>query len=161
MGYFEILLLLHIFGAIIGFGPTYAFAVLGPLSGKLEGPQSIALLKGIIAIEKKLVLPTAIVVQPLTGVLMIFESGRDNNFFEHEWLWIAILLYIITFYMAVFVQTPTVEKVVELAEGGNAGNEEFLGGIKRIQTLGPMITLALTTIVFLMITKPGGPDSFF
>lgn len=161
MGYFEILLLIHIAGAIIGFGPTYGFAVLGPLSGKLEGPQSLGILKGIVAIERKLVIPVATVFQPLTGVLMIFETGRHENFFTYEWLWIAILIYIATYYLAVFVQAPTIEKIIELAEGGHAGSEEFMGHVDKTKKLGPVITLALTVIVFLMITKPGGPDSFF
>jgi uncharacterized membrane protein len=161
MGWFEFLLLIHIFGAIIGFGPTYAFAILGPLSGKLEGPQSLGALKGIVAIERKLVVPVATVVQPLTGVLMIFETNRNENFFSHEWLWIGILLYIVTYYSAVFQQTPAVEKLIELAESGQAGSEEFLATVKKTQKLGPLITLSLTVIVFLMIAKPGGPDGFF
>lgn len=161
MGWFELMLLLHIAGAIIGFGPTYAFAILGPLSGTLEGPQSLGALKGILAIEHKLVMPVATVVQPVTGAVMIFQSNRDENFFSHEWLWIAILLYIATYYTAVFRQTPTVHKVVELAESGQAGSEEFLALVNKMKKLGPMITLALTIIVFLMITKPGSPEGFF
>jgi uncharacterized membrane protein len=161
LGYFEILLLIHIAGAIIGFGPVYAFAVLGPLSGNLEGPQSVGALKGIVAIERRLVLPIATVIQPLTGVLLIFESGRNENFFDNEWLWISIVLFILTYYTAVFVQTPTVEKIIELAESGKAGSEEFMAKVKKTQRLGPLITLSLSTIVFLMITKPGGADSFF
>jgi uncharacterized membrane protein len=161
MGWFEFLLLVHILGALIGFGPTYAFAVLGPLSGKLEGPQSLGVLKGILAIERKLVIPIATLVQPLTGVLLIFASHRNENFLDNEWLWISILLYIATYYTAVFVQTPALEKLVHMAESGEAGSEEFLATVKKTQKFGPLITLALTAIVFLMITKPGAPDSFF
>ena len=161
MGWFEFLLLVHILGALIGFGPTYGFAVLGPLSGKLEGPQALGALKGIIAIERRLVMPVATVTQPLTGLLLIFESGRNENFFSHEWLWIAILVYIGTYYTAVFQQTPAVEKVIELAESGQAGSEEFLANVQKTKKLGPAITLTLTLIVFLMITKPGSPEGFF
>lgn len=161
MGWFELLLLLHIFGAIIGFGPTFAFALLGPLSGKLEGPQSLGVLKSIVAIERKLVIPVATVVQPLTGVLLIFEAGRNNNFFSHEWLWIALLIYIANYYMAVFVMTPATHKVIELAESGQAGSEEFLGNVAKMKKLGPIITLGLVVIMFLMIAKPGSPDGFF
>ena len=161
MGWFEFLLLVHILGALIGFGPTYGFAVLGPLSGKLEGPPALGVLKGIVAIERKLVMPVATVTQPLSGVLLIFASGRNENFLSHEWLWIGILLYIATYYTAVFQQTPAVERIIELAESGQAGSEEFMASVKKTQKLGPLITLALTAIVFLMITKPGGPDGFF
>lgn len=161
MGWFEFLLLIHIAGAIIGFGPTYAFAVLGPLSATLEPPQRLGVLKGVLAISKRLVIPVATVVQPLTGVLLIFESSRNENFFSHEWLWISILLYVVVFYLAVLVQRPNVAKIVELAEGGKAGSEEFQGRVERSKKLGPVITLGLTLIIFLMITKPGSAEGFF
>lgn len=161
MGYFELLLVIHIAGAIIGFGPTYAFAVLGPMSGKLEGPQSVGVLKGIIAIEKRLVVPVATVVQPLTGILLIFESGRNKNFFSNEWLWIALVIYIAMYYIAVFQQTPAIEKLVELAESNEAGTPGFMALVAKTKMLGPVLTIGLTVIVFLMIAKPGAPEGFF
>lgn len=161
MGWFELWLLLHIAGAIIGFGPTFGFGVLGPLSGKLQGPQAVGILKGIVAIERKLVIPVATVIQPGTGILLIFASGRNENFFTHEWLWISILLYIAIYYTAVFVQAPAIEKVIELAEGGNAGTPEFQTTVTKTQKIGPLIALGLVVIIFMMIAKPGGPDGFF
>ena len=161
MGYFEFLLLIHIAGAIIGFGPAFAFGVLGPVSAKLEPPQRIGILKGMIAISRRLIIPVAAFFQPVSGVLLIFESGRNENFFEHEWLWISILLYVVTFYLAVLVQRPNVERIVTLAEEGEAGTEEFQGRVRKAQKLGPVIILSLTIIVFLMITKPGAPEGFF
>ena len=161
MSFFELLLLVHIAGAIIGFGPVYAFAVLGPLAGKLGGQQALGLLKGTVAISKRLVVPVSAVTQPLSGILLITESGRDENFFEHEWLWISLLLYIVTFYLALFVQRPNGEKIVGLIENGEAGSEEFQTRIKKSRTLGPLITLSLTIITLLMITKPGSPEGFF
>ena len=161
MGYFELLLLIHIAGAIIGFGPAFAFMVLGPVAAKLEPPQRIGILKGMIAISHRLIIPVSAFFQPVSGVLLIFESRRNESFFEHEWLWISILLYIIMFYVAVFVQRPNVERIVALAEGGQAGSDEFQERVGRAQKLGPIITLALAIIVFLMITKPGAPEGFF
>lgn len=161
MSYFELLLLIHIAGAIVGFGPTFAFGILGPLAGQLQGPPAVGVLKGIVTIEKRLVYPFAFVIQPLTGVLMIFESGRNHNFFSHEWLWIAIILYIVTFYTAVFVQTPAIEKMIELAESGNAGNDEFLALTAKTKRFGPLLGLLLLAIIFLMVTKPGSPEGFF
>jgi hypothetical protein len=71
------------------------------------------------------------------------------------------LLYVVVFYLAIFVQRPNVTKIVELAEGGNAGSEEFQRRVSQTKKLGPAITLGLTIIVFLMITKPGAPEGFF
>lgn len=161
MGYIEILFLLHIAGAIIGFGPTFGFAILGPLSGKLGGPQALGLLKGMVGISKALIIPVAVVVQPVTGVLLIFETGRNQNFFQHEWLWIALLLYVFMFYTAVFVQKPNVEKMIELAEAGEAQSEAFQALAEKTKKMGPLLNVALLIIIFLMITKPGAPEGFF
>lgn len=161
MGYFEVLLLIHIAGAIIGFGPTFAFAVMGPLSGQLEGPQSVGVLKSMVAIERKLVLPIATVIQPLSGILLIFAAGRNEGFFSHEWLWTALLLYAGLYYLAIFVQTPTLEKLIHMAESGEGGTPDFMSLVARTKKFGPALTLGLVVIVFLMITKPGSPDGFF
>jgi hypothetical protein len=154
MSYLELLLLLHIGSAIAGFGPTFSFAVLGPLAKKTGGPQALGMLKGILKIVKTLVFP-AIVIQLLTGVLLIFEEGLDNDFFGHYWLWIAIVLFVVASYLAVFHQRPTVEKMIEMGESGRAETPEFAALGKKAATIGPMLTLMLLTIIFLMVIKPG------
>ena len=155
MSYLELLLLLHILSAIVGFGATFSFGVLGPLAAKTGGPQALGMLKGIVATEKKLVYP-AIVIQPVTGVLLIFEEGWDNSFFSHWWLWIAILLFVTAVYIALAVQTPTVEKMIELGESGQAETPEFAALGKKSGTFGPILGVLLLIVIFLMVIKPGG-----
>ena len=154
MSYLTFLLLVHIGSSIIGFGPTFSFAVLGPLSGKLGGPQALGLLKGIVKVEKTFVFP-AIVIQPLSGALLIFEEGLDQDFFSRVWLWSAILIFAAAVYIALFQQTPAVEHLIELAEGGKADTPEFAATAKKTQTFGPILTLMLVTIIVLMVVKPG------
>ena len=98
MTYVKILLLLHILSAIVGFGATFSFGILGPLAAKTGGPQGLGMMKGIVAIEKRLVYP-AIVIQPVTGALLIFEEGLDDDFFSHWWLWLAILIFAAAVYI--------------------------------------------------------------
>lgn len=155
MSYFTVLLLLHIAGAIIGFGPTYSFAILGPMASERPGPGGLALMEAMVAVERKLVIPVAAVLQPLTGALLIFESGRNENFFSHEWLWVAILIYIALFYVAVFVQTPSIEKMIHMAKEGEAGTSTFEAIAKRVAITGPALALGLAVIIFLMVVKPG------
>jgi uncharacterized membrane protein len=161
VSYFEILLVVHILGAIIGFGPTFTFGFLGPLAGKLGGPPALGVLHSILTIQTKLVLPIATVVQPVTGVLLIVESGRDENFFEHEWLWISILLYVFAYYTSVFVSRPGLKRMIELAQSGEAQGAEFAALRSRAQKLGPIVGVSVLIIIILMITKPGAPESFF
>jgi uncharacterized membrane protein len=149
-----ILLLIHVAGAIIGFGPTFTFAILGPMAGK-AGPQGgMALLEGMHAIEKKLTVPVAVVTQPLSGLALIFVAGYNVNFFSHYWLWIGIILYAIAFNLAIFGQNKRLERMIELAKAGPP-TPEFVATAKTVAQIGPVVTVLLVVIIILMVTKPG------
>jgi uncharacterized membrane protein len=113
------------------------------------------MLKGIVTIEKRLVYP-AVVIQPVTGALLIFEEGLDSDFFGHYWLWAAIVLYAAAVYIALAIQTPTIEKMIELGESGQAETPEFEALGKRSGTFGPALGVMLMVIIYLMVVKPGG-----
>ena len=155
MSYFTLLLLLHVAGAIIGFGPAFSFAVLGPMAGKLGGPEGLGILKGILNVQKTFLIPM-IIVQPLTGALLIFKEGLDDNFFDHWWLWVSILLFAANSYIGLFVQRPAVQRLVDLAQSGQAGTPEFMANAKKTKTYGPILTIMLVVIIYLMVVKPGG-----
>ena len=150
----SIVLLIHIAGAIIGFGPVFTFGLLGPMAGK-AGPQGgLALLEAMEAIEKRLVLPIAIVVQPLSGLFLIFLAGYNVNFFSHYWLWVALILYAGAFYLAVFGQRTRLDRMIELAKAGPP-TPEFTALSKKVAQTGPIVTVLLVLIIILMVTKPG------
>jgi len=149
-----IVLVIHVLGAVFGFGPAVAYAVLGPAAGK-AGPQGgLAIMETMIAIEKRLILPWAIAIQPLSGLALIFLASYNVNFFSHYWLWIGILLYVAAFYLAVLVQTPLIEKMVHIAKAGPP-TPEFMAIARRTQRIGPAILVLLALIVILMVSKPG------
>jgi uncharacterized membrane protein len=151
----SVVLLIHVAGAILGFGPVFTFAILGPMAGK-AGPQGgLWLLQATEAIEKRLVLPIAIVVQPLSGLTLIFLAGYNVNFFSHYWLWVALILYAGAFYLAVFGQRTRIDRLIELAKAGPP-TPEFVATAKRVAQTGPIITAFLVGVIVLMVTKPGG-----
>jgi uncharacterized membrane protein len=150
-----ILLLIHVAGAIIGFGPSFTFALLGPMAAK-AGPQGgLALMEAMDAIEHKLVLPVAIVVQPLSGLALIFLAGYNVNFFSHPWLWVSLILYAAAFYLAVFGQRTRLSRMIEIAKAGPP-TPEFVAIAKTVARTGPIVTVLLVAIIILMVTKPGG-----
>ncbi len=155
MNYYEVLLLIHILSAIAGFGPTFSFGVLGPFAAKMGGPQALGIMKGVEKVVRTLVQP-AIAIQLVSGALLIFEAGWDDNFFSHYWLWVAILLFAAAVYIALGRQIPTVEKMIELGESGSAETPEFAAHAKKASTFGPILTVMLVVIIFLMVIKPGG-----
>ncbi|HEY8655238.1 MAG TPA: DUF2269 family protein [Candidatus Limnocylindria bacterium] len=152
---FVLVLTIHVVGAIFGFGPSVAFAILGPMAGKAGPNGGVAIMETIIAIEKKIIFPVAVAVQPLSGLALIFLAGYNTSFFSHYWLWIAILVYAFTFYLATFVQIPLIEKLIHLAKAGPP-TPEFMAIAKKTQRYGPILTLDLLVIVILMVAKPGG-----
>jgi len=154
--YFRILLLIHIAGAIIGFGPAFAFGVLGPLSKKLGGLPALGIMEGILSLQNKLVIPVVAFFQPVSGVLLILEGGWAQNFFSHVWLWVALILYVLMFYLAVFRARPGIAGMIGLAKEGKAETPEFGKLAKSQQTIGPILGVTLLVIIFLMVIKPGG-----
>jgi uncharacterized membrane protein len=156
--WFTILLVLHVMGAIIGLGPTFGFAIIGPAVGKQEHPAaSLPLLKVMHAIEQKMVLPLLGVVQLVTGIGLIFNRGLNHHFFSSEraWLIAGIGLYIAALGIASGVDVPAMGKLIHKAEAGQI-DEEFGRLQKRVQMLGPVLTVLALGIMILMIWKPGG-----
>lgn len=154
MSYITVLLVLHILGAIVGIGPTYAYGVIGSMM-PTAGPGAVTLMEVMVKIEKVLVNPVAIFLQPVTGVLLIIETSRDKNFFKSEWLVIAIAVYIVIMILSYGVMGPGLHKMIALAKGGQAQTPEFAELAKTQQKVGPILGVLGIVIVVLMVWKPG------
>ena len=161
--YFTILIILHIGGAIVGIGPSFALGVLGPMSEKADDTGKLALIKAMQAIDTRLVTPVALVTQPLTGVLLIFERRFNLQFFSarRAWLIVAIVLYAVIIYMSYVISRPRVRRMVALLESGQGGSEEFMRLRDTSKVLGPVFGVLTLAIVILMIWKPGSECGVF
>ena len=153
--YLMLLLVLHIMGAIVAFGATFAFPFIGALAQKPGAPVPW-FLKLNETIEEKLVLPVALTLQPLTGTLLILRSKGTFNPFNSNghWLLAALIIYTVAMYFSVFVQRSNTIKAVKMAEAQEFG-PEFGGLMKKLGQGGQFLTLLLITIIILMIVKPG------
>jgi hypothetical protein len=151
-----ILLLIHVGGAIVGFGAIYTFPIIGPIAAKYPGQGTVAILEAVARIERGLLKPF-LFIQPISGAFLVAAMGLDKGFFGHYWLWISIVLYAVAFGIGLFVQVPLVERLPKLAaELKGPPTPEFMALVKRTQRVGPILTLLLSIIIVLMITKPGG-----
>ncbi len=157
--WFTILLVLHVSGAIMGLGPSFAFSIIGPAIGKQESPAaSLALMKIMEKIEKALVLPILIFVQLSTGVLLIYNRHLDAGFFHSNraWLLAGIGIYVVAMALSRGVNVPAMGKLIHMAEAGQANTTEFGKLVKLTQRMGPILTVLALGIMVLMIWKPGG-----
>ncbi len=151
----QLLLFLHVLGAIIVFGPSFAFPLIAGQARKHPQHGHFAAIVTDV-IERRIIIPGAIV-QGITGVLLILVLGADMTSPSYRWLGLAIVLYLVAIGFAVAVQAPAVEKLVELTKtppGPEGPAPELLATTKKLQRGGMFLALLIVSIVFLMVVKP-------
>ncbi|MEO8462732.1 MAG: DUF2269 family protein [Chloroflexota bacterium] len=163
MDLFPWILWLHIFGAIVAFGPTFAFSVIGGMGGKEPMHANFAT-RVTEKIERGIVLPLA-AVQGLTGLALLLMSGRNLTVSTNYWLGVAIVLYLIALGFSYFGQLRRVEALVHLSStpppapaSGVAPSgppPALLAAVKAVQQGGIFLTVMIVSIIFLMVVKPG------
>jgi len=155
---FQIILFLHVMGAILAFGPTYAYSIIGAAGGREPQHANFAT-RVSDKIGTTLVYPLAIV-QGITGVLLILLG--NVNLFASTWLLIAIVLYVAALAYAFTIQRNAVHRVIELTTmpaggpppGAPAGPPPGLPeAVRKVQMGGMVLGITVAVIVFLMVTK--------
>jgi uncharacterized membrane protein len=152
---FPYVLFLHVFGAILAFGPTFVFSIIGAMGG--AEPQHANFATRVSQkISDRLVTPLAIF-QGITGVLLILLSGRD--LLAARWLLLGIALYVFALAYALFIQSRHVARIIELTSappppGASGPPPELAAEVKSVQRGGMLLGALITVIVFLMVVKP-------
>ena len=148
------LLFLHVLGAILAFGPTFAYSIMGAMAGK-EPQHANFSARQTAAIGNKLVYPLAIF-QGITGVLLIWAANIDPS--KQPWLAAGIVLYLIAITYALTIQRNALHKLIELSSTppapGTPPNPEIPATVKKIQRGGMLLGTLVVVIVFLMVVKP-------
>jgi len=157
MDLFRLLLFLHVLGAIIAFGPTFAFSIMGAMAAK-EPQHANFSARQSAAISKGLVYPLAIF-QGITGVLLIASGQID--IMSRVWLQISIVLYLIALIYGLTVQRTALMRLIELTStppppGTPPGPPppELLATARKIRRGGMFMGILIVVIVFLMVVKP-------
>ena len=159
MPWFQLFLFLHILTAIVAFGPTFAFPLIGRM-GAAEPQHGNFSTRVSEAIERRITIPAALTM-PVTGVAMIITAGID---WQQLWLIVAVAIYALAVTFAVTVQTRWIERVIHLTSAAPmpagpgaqlAGPPPELGAaVKRVQQGGMFLTAAIVVIVALMVIRP-------
>jgi uncharacterized membrane protein len=148
------LLFLHVMGAILAFGPTFAYSIMGAMAGR-EPQHANFSARQTEAIGNKLVYPLAIF-QGITGVLLIWATSYDLA--AATWLGVSIVLYAIALTYALTVQRNAVLRLIELSSTppapGSTPSPEIPATVKKVQRGGMFLGFMIVVIVFLMVVKP-------
>ncbi|HEV7679362.1 MAG TPA: DUF2269 family protein [Candidatus Dormibacteraeota bacterium] len=164
MTWFHFWLFLHVTAAIIAFGPTFVFPLIG-IAARNEPAHIGFALKLDAAIEDRLVIPFALTML-VSGIGL--SAALSIDWKSNPWLTIGLVLYLVALFIAVFVQRPVVHRLIHLAAGmrepapagpgaAPAGPPvEFLRLIGRVRIFGMVLSGLLIAIIVLMVWKPGG-----
>ena len=159
MTLFQVFLFLHVIGAIIAFGPSFAMPVIGVMGSKepMHGNFAVRVSE---AISKQRIIPLAIF-QGITGVGLIATTSLDVT--KATWLLIAIPLYLVALGYGIFIQTPNTQRLIELTTmpaggpppGAPAGPPPGVPeAVRKVQLGGTFLGILIVIIVFLMVIKP-------
>ncbi|HEX5148799.1 MAG TPA: DUF2269 family protein [Candidatus Limnocylindrales bacterium] len=156
-GLFPYLLFLHVLGAIVAFGPTFAFPFIGAMGGGEPEHGNFAT-RVSHTLAHRLVYPIGITL-PITGAAMILVRGINPSDRAYWWLGLAIVLYVIAYGYSYFFQSKAVDRVIAMTSapppaGASGPPPELLALVRRIQRAGMATSVLLVTIIFLMVVKP-------
>ena len=157
MDLFPWLLLLHVLGAIVAFGPTFAFPIIGFMGGKEPQHANFAT-RVSYTIGDRLVGPLALL-QGVTGVGLILVANRNLTDRSNWWLDIAIVLYLIALSFSILIQSRNVTRIIGMTSapsppGASGPPPELAALIRRVRLGGMFTALMVVAIVALMVLKP-------
>jgi uncharacterized membrane protein len=154
---YEIVLAVHVMAVVVAFGVTFAYPIIFAVGAKTD-PRSLPTLHRIEhTIERRLINPGLLVVL-LAGIFLASDGHRWSEFFV-QWGLAAVL---VIGGLVGGVMIPTAKRAEQLAraaadapaEGGAQPDEEYRATVRRLSTVGTLLSaLVLVTILF-MVVKP-------
>ena len=151
---FEISVFIHVAAVVVGFGATFAEALMFPVAMK-AGTQYLPYVHRLqLAINQRLATP-ALVLIIITGIYQTSDRWEFSDFWISATLLIALILGGMN--GAYFMPSdrrlaPMAER--ELAETGDV-SDEYLSQARRQGMIGALAGVLVLLAIFLMVTKPG------
>jgi hypothetical protein len=159
-GPYRVVLLLHIFCAIVGLGGVTLNGVYAVASRKMIGHGATAVVRANAKATK--IAEVFIYLVPILGFALIGMSERAWRFGQ-TWIWLATVLYAAALVISLGALLPTARKyehlVTQIESAGEAPTpivEATLDRMLKTQAgLGGSLHVLLVVILGLMIWKPG------
>jgi len=154
MNDYLLLKFLHLIGTAVLFGTGVGIAFFLLLAHRTKKAAIVAAVARIVVIADFLFTATAVVVQPVTGVLLAVEIGFS---LREGWIVLSILLYLLVgalWIPVVFMQIRMRDLAAAAAEQGGALPAEYHRLFRLWFAFGFPAFGAVLAIVWLMIAKP-------
>jgi uncharacterized membrane protein len=154
---YNISVFLHISAVVVGFGATYAEAIMFPIAMKV-GQQHLPYVHRLgLAINQRLATPAMVLIL-ITGIYQVSDDPGDAISFGDAWVSATFLILIVLGGLLGGYFVPTDRKLAEMAERDLAAGQlspEYEATAKRIGAVGALAGVLVLVAIFLMVTKPG------
>lgn len=147
---YNLLLLLHIVAVLVAFAPAAINPLLERYFVRNGGEAALGNWAGFASDYTKKISLSSLVVVLVTGILLIVMSsveGQEDNLWEFSQTWIS-LAFLVWFAIGGVVSAMILKGEKLLAAGDMKGRELLAKG-------GPIATVLLLVMLYLMIFKPG------
>ena len=154
---YNVVLAIHIMAVVIGFGVTFAYPVMFAVAARHD-PRSLPILHRIeYTIERALINPALLVIVA-AGAYLASKEHLWSEFFVQWGLGAAIvigaLVGSVMIPTAKRAQTTAARDIAAAGEGELVMSAEYQGLVKRLSTVGSLLSgIVLITILFMAI-KP-------
>ncbi|MBK4214413.1 DUF2269 domain-containing protein [Paracoccus caeni] len=154
MSWYEILLFLHVIGAIVLTGTGAGIAFFMVISNRSRDPALIAHVAGIVVLADTVFTATAAIVQPITGYLLTKEVGWSLT---EGWVALSLVLYVVVgaFWLPVVWMQM---RMRDLARAARDQGRPLPAAYHRLYrwwfAFGFPAFGAIMVIIWLMLTKP-------
>ena len=159
---YDLVLLLHILAAIIGFGAVFLNALYGAQVRARRGSEGLAILQANFLVSK--VAEYFIYAVFVLGFVLVLMSD-DVWSFGDTWVWLSMLLYIVGLGLSHGILQPSVRRMIALMEEMETAGPPAAGPPpqaaemqeigKRVGVTGAALNILLVVILYMMVFKPG------
>ena len=162
---YNLVLLLHILTAIIGFGAVFLNAIYGAQARARRGPEGLAIVEANFLVAK--IATYFIYAVFVLGFALVLMSD-DAWSFGDAWVWLSMVLYVVGLGLSHGVLQPNVQRMIALMTelvsmgpppAGSTGPPpqvlELEERGKRVGMTGATLNVLLVVILYLMVFKPG------
>jgi uncharacterized membrane protein len=149
---FQLLLFLHVLGAIVAFGFGFAAPVFGTMLAR-EPQHAGWYIRSVKRVSNFVIIPAALSMA-VTGVGLVHAAGRR---FEEPWLAASIVLYAGALLAVFLIQRPALDRLIELQgtpPGPEGPSPEIPRLAARLRLVGIGLTVTVTVILLLMVWRP-------
>jgi uncharacterized membrane protein len=150
---------LHVAAVMIGFGSTFALAVVTPVALKLD-PRHLPYVHQLSLVLNRFFATPALVIVLATG---FYQVSEGNWKFGDFWISATFAIVIVLGALTGAFFTPSAKKLKVISERDIAAagdgpvtlSDEYNRRARLEAIVGPITGLLLVAAVFLMVTKPG------